>query len=309
MVGFVGADGKGLAGLELKLNASLAGVEGKQTFESAPNGSKIPLGDSSLTPAKNGVSYQLTLDSEMQWAAQRRVAEDGARRPGPTPGSSSCSTSRPARCWPWPTRRAIDSARPQAAEAGGPRQPGDLRPVRAGQRAEGPHRRRADRLRHRHPGHQGGGARTGSPPAAASIKDHFAHGELRYNMRGVIANSSNIGTALLTRQLASRRCTTTWSASVSAHGPASSCPASRAASCRRPTWRTASATRWPSARPSSVTGDPGGGGDRRHRQRRRLPPADGDQGGERRGRPRDRRSSGGRRAGSSPSRARPRSGT
>ena len=34
-----------------------------------------------------------------------------------------------------------------------------------------------------------------------SIKDHFSHEELRYNMRGVIANSSNIGTALLTRQL------------------------------------------------------------------------------------------------------------
>ena len=34
-----------------------------------------------------------------------------------------------------------------------------------------------------------------------SIKDHFPHGVLHYTMRGVIADSSNIGTALLTRQL------------------------------------------------------------------------------------------------------------
>ena len=75
VVGFVGQDGQGLAGLELKFNTALAGVEGEQTFESAPNGSRIPLGNSSIKPAKNGVSYQLTLDSEVQWAAERRLAE------------------------------------------------------------------------------------------------------------------------------------------------------------------------------------------------------------------------------------------
>ena len=75
VVGFVGHDGQGLAGLELKFNTALAGVEGEQTFESAPNGSRIPLGASSMKPAKNGVSYQLTLDLEVQWAAERRLAE------------------------------------------------------------------------------------------------------------------------------------------------------------------------------------------------------------------------------------------
>ena len=74
VVGFVGADGQGQAGLELKFNKDLAGVEGEQTFESAPNGSRIPLGDSSLKPARNGMNYQLTLDSEVQWAAEQRLA-------------------------------------------------------------------------------------------------------------------------------------------------------------------------------------------------------------------------------------------
>jgi cell division protein FtsI (penicillin-binding protein 3) len=79
VVGFVGADGKGLAGLERTLNAQLAGVEGKETYESAPNGSKIPLGQSSITPARNGLSFQLTLDSEVQWIAERRLAEQVAK--------------------------------------------------------------------------------------------------------------------------------------------------------------------------------------------------------------------------------------
>ncbi len=79
IVGFVGADGNGLEGLEYKLNTQLAGVEGHEEYESAPNGSKIPLGTSKITPAQNGHDYQLTLDSELQWAAQRRVAQQVAK--------------------------------------------------------------------------------------------------------------------------------------------------------------------------------------------------------------------------------------
>ena len=50
VVGFVGADGKGLGGLELSMNQELSGKSGTETYESAPNGSKIPLGDSKVTP-------------------------------------------------------------------------------------------------------------------------------------------------------------------------------------------------------------------------------------------------------------------
>ena len=75
IVGFVNTDGVGVEGLEYKLNTQLAGVEGQEQYESAPNGSKIPLGASKITPAQNGYDYQLTLDSELQWVAQRRVAQ------------------------------------------------------------------------------------------------------------------------------------------------------------------------------------------------------------------------------------------
>ena len=75
VVGFVGADGKGQAGLELSFNRELRGVEGKETYESAPNGGKIPLGQSSVTPAQNGISIETTIDSEVQWAMDRLLAE------------------------------------------------------------------------------------------------------------------------------------------------------------------------------------------------------------------------------------------
>ena len=49
--------------------------------------------------------------------------------------------------------------------------------------------------------HPARGARTGCASGGTTIKDHFEHEELSYNMRGVIAKSSNIGTAMLTRQM------------------------------------------------------------------------------------------------------------
>lgn len=199
VVGFVGADGKGLAGLELKLNSSLAGVEGKQTFQSAPNGSKIPLGETSLTPAKNGVSYQLTLDSEIEWAAQRRVAEM-VRKTRADSGFVIVLDVKTGQVLALAHAPSYDSARPLAAKRedrgnraiSAPYEPGSVQKILTAAAlfdsgAATPTSRVVV------PERLASGGR--------SIKDHFPHGKLRYNLRGVIANSSNIGAALLTRQL------------------------------------------------------------------------------------------------------------
>jgi len=79
VVGFVGSDGKGLGGLELSMNKELSGVQGTETYESAPNGSKIPLGDSKVTPATNGLNFRLSIDSELQWMVQERLATQVVR--------------------------------------------------------------------------------------------------------------------------------------------------------------------------------------------------------------------------------------
>ena len=208
VVGFVGADGEGLAGLERTLNAQLAGVEGKETYESAPNGSKIPLGRRSLTPARNGLSFQLTLDSEVQWAAERRLAEQVTKTRADS-GFAIVLDVKTGQVIALANAPSYDSSRPQAARSedrgnraiSTPYEPGSVQKVlTAAALIDSGTANPSTRVIIPARLASGGGA----------IKDHFSHGVLRYTMRGVIADSSNIGTALLARQLENRGCTTIW---------------------------------------------------------------------------------------------------
>jgi cell division protein FtsI (penicillin-binding protein 3) len=199
VVGFVGADGKGLAGLERTLNAQLAGVEGKETYESAPNGSKIPLGRRSFTPARNGLSFQLTLDSEVQWVAERRLAEQVAKNRADS-GIAIVLDVKTGQVIALANVPTYDSSRPQAAKSddrgnraiSAPYEPGSVQKVLTSA-ALIDSGTATPSTRVVIPSRLASGGR--------SIKDHFSHGVLHYTMRGVIADSSNIGTALLTRQI------------------------------------------------------------------------------------------------------------
>jgi len=72
VLGFVGSDGNGLAGLELSQNASLKGIDGQSSSERGAYGI-IPLGANTLVPAVNGDNVELTLDATMQLAAQQEI--------------------------------------------------------------------------------------------------------------------------------------------------------------------------------------------------------------------------------------------
>ena len=201
VLGFVGADGKGLAGVELKYNTDLAGVEGEQTFESAPNGSRIPLGDNSLKPARNGMNYQLTLDSEVQWAAER-LLETRVKALGADSGFAVVLDVRTGQLLALANAPGFDANRPQqsAKENRGnravsaPYEPGSVQKVLTAAalvdsgtatpdtKVEVPRRLKSNNR---------------------YIKDAFGHESaiLKLNLRGIIAKSSNIGTAILARQL------------------------------------------------------------------------------------------------------------
>lgn len=75
VVGFVGGDSKGQGGIEYSMNAELSGTPGKEMYEASPSGYRIPLGANVITPATNGTNYQLTLDSELQLIAERKLAQ------------------------------------------------------------------------------------------------------------------------------------------------------------------------------------------------------------------------------------------
>ncbi|WP_116452770.1 peptidoglycan D,D-transpeptidase FtsI family protein [Blastococcus litoris] len=81
VVGFVGRDGEGLAGIERTFQDELAGTPGTRRVEVGSGGNPIPSGIDESTPATDGDSVTLTLDQDLQYVTEQRLAEacaDGA---------------------------------------------------------------------------------------------------------------------------------------------------------------------------------------------------------------------------------------
>jgi cell division protein FtsI (penicillin-binding protein 3) len=74
VVGFVGRDGSGLGGLELADNTLLAGTDGFDTYEAGAGGREIPSSESSQRDPVDGSSVRLTIDRDIQWAAEKALA-------------------------------------------------------------------------------------------------------------------------------------------------------------------------------------------------------------------------------------------
>ncbi|MFI6497552.1 peptidoglycan D,D-transpeptidase FtsI family protein [Nonomuraea typhae] len=75
LVGFVGTDGTGLGGLEESRNSVLAGKDGKLRVEQGRFGQRIPMTHSQRQPPVDGSDIRLTIDRDLQWAAQKSIAE------------------------------------------------------------------------------------------------------------------------------------------------------------------------------------------------------------------------------------------
>jgi cell division protein FtsI (penicillin-binding protein 3) len=74
VVGFVGVDAVGLAGLELEYDELLAGRPGEMVVEQDPAGRPIPQGERKMVPPAAGADLVLTLDRDLQYQAQRALA-------------------------------------------------------------------------------------------------------------------------------------------------------------------------------------------------------------------------------------------
>ena len=82
VLGFVGVDGAGLAGLELQWDRVLAGRAGRMLVEQDPDGLSIPQGRLELEEPRRGQDLVLTVDKDLQYFTERALAgaveENGA---------------------------------------------------------------------------------------------------------------------------------------------------------------------------------------------------------------------------------------
>ncbi|MEV5547642.1 penicillin-binding protein 2 [Streptomyces sp. NPDC052309] len=74
ILGWVNAEGEGGGGLERQLEKTLAGEDGKIRYAQS-GGRQVPTAGSTETPAVPGSDVELTIDRDIQWAAQDAITE------------------------------------------------------------------------------------------------------------------------------------------------------------------------------------------------------------------------------------------
>lgn len=188
----------GAGGLEYTYNMQLAGVEGSEVYETSPNG-KIPTGQNVLVPAQDGVTYTLTLDAGLQYMVESRLQEtvDQAKATSGTAIVMNVKTGELLAMANYPSFDANSPGTALAANLGNRAitdayEPGSVQKVLTMAALTDSGTITPD-------------TRVVVPNQVISggkpIKDAFAHNTINLTARGVVANSSNIGTVLLTRQM------------------------------------------------------------------------------------------------------------
>ncbi|RYJ06053.1 MAG: penicillin-binding protein 2, partial [Actinomycetales bacterium] len=75
LVGYVNGEGTGVQGIEAKYDSRLKGTDGSATYEVSPTGQRIPMADSTVKEMKPGENIETTIDRDLQWYADQRLAD------------------------------------------------------------------------------------------------------------------------------------------------------------------------------------------------------------------------------------------
>ncbi|SDN85633.1 peptidoglycan synthetase FtsI [Streptomyces sp. cf386] len=78
ILGWVNSDGKGGGGVEQQLNKELEGKDGEIRYAQS-GGRQVPTVGSTETPAVPGSDVELTIDRDIQWAAQNAISQQVAK--------------------------------------------------------------------------------------------------------------------------------------------------------------------------------------------------------------------------------------
>ncbi|NNG98504.1 peptidoglycan D,D-transpeptidase FtsI family protein [Gordonia araii] len=204
VIGDVNYDGNGLIGLESSMDSVLGGTNGSKTFDRGSDGAIIPGSARNVHPAINGATIRLTLDSDVQWFVQSQVyaakAASGARRvaavvldakTGEVLAMANDSTFNASR--PLSEQKDANLDNPAVTT---PFEPGSVNKIVTAAAALQYGVTTPDAV-HTVPG--------SIRMAGVTVKDAWAHGNLRLTTTGIFGKSSNVGTLMLARQVGEKR--------------------------------------------------------------------------------------------------------
>jgi cell division protein FtsI (penicillin-binding protein 3) len=196
------AEGKvrGVLGLESSLNQALSGRDGEQVADTARGSNLVIPGTERMSkPAVPGSDVQLTLDSDLQFITQQKLA-DYARRAGAKGGTAVVLDAKTGQVRAMADDKTFDPANSQTwtrenlgdQAVTSPYEPGSVNKLITAAGAI-----------------QNGVVRPDTPidvppklqVADRQIGDAWKHGDLRLTFTGVLAKSSNIGTLLTAQKL------------------------------------------------------------------------------------------------------------
>lgn len=202
VVGFVGAEGKGLAGIEYAYDRALAGVAGSETFERGPGGRAIPTAQQSSTAATPGVDISLTIDRDIQHVAQQAILQQ-VYATGAKSGTVVVMDPRSGQILALATEPSFDANAANLASAGnrGNRALSDIYEPGS-----------TSKLMTLAAVIDSGDANPKSTFTIPSVlrrggeafHDHDPHGTLHLTLAGIMAKSSNIGTILAAERMGGR---------------------------------------------------------------------------------------------------------
>jgi Cell division protein FtsI/penicillin-binding protein 2 len=201
LVGFLGLD-EPLSGTERRWDECLAAENGQSSYERSADGVRLPGSLVVETEPSDGGTVHLTIDADLQWFAQQKLAERAAEV-GADWGTAmlvrvDTGEIVVAADWPSIDPNDLNSVGPDDAGARSfvaPFEPGSImKPVAFAALLD-----------------QGlitpdtqlvvPGRYTEGLPAGEYITDVFAHGDLRWTATGILMNSSNIGTVMLSNRM------------------------------------------------------------------------------------------------------------
>jgi len=199
VIGFAGADGVGQAGLEFESEDVLAGEHGSMTYQATGLDLRIPLGSGDRDEPSPGTGLRLTIDRDIQWYAERAIAEAVASADAAA-GNVVVMDVRTGEILAMATAPVVDPSEPGATEAEdrGNRvveevyEPGSVfKAITMSAVVEeglaGP------ATVFTVPDHVNRGGEV--------INDYFGHGADPFTLAGIVAKSSNVGSLLAAERI------------------------------------------------------------------------------------------------------------